>query len=716
MTKASSTWQAPEAKLNWSNSNTPVATDFDDVYFSKDDCMGEVDHVFIEGNQLRQRFQTNSYSKSHANKHHFIIAETGFGTGLNFLLTLQLWLASPISRDKQLHFISVEQFPISRSELAKAHTLWPELAELAHTLQLHYPPTLQGMHYRELDLCDSYPNSLPIKLSLLFNEAQLGFSQLHSTTHISEIALPTEGVDAWFLDGFSPSKNPEMWQDNLFHLMARLSFNQSDDAYTSLATFTAAGFVRRGLKQVGFSMSKRKGFGRKRDMLVGKFKGVPTSTAPLKASTRKQAYGDFWPIFRPNFTLRSHQQSVAIIGAGISGLTTAASLAKAGFKVDVFESRDDAMQEASGNPQAVLFPKLSPHRTPFSEFNLLSLNFAVSHYLQLNQQQPVFTQCGLLQCEAKETKAQLQELAQCFSPLMQFVSAKQASDISQTQIKDDALYYPDLGFVDTQALKELLLKQSGIKFHPNCTVLSIKKTELDSSKWVIDFNETPSTQSDFVVICNANAAQQLLPNNNMSLKNIRGQITQVSRDNTAPHFPDLKTTVCHKGYINPSVNKSGESTLSFGATFDLHKHTSQGDEASDNYNLSQLKNYLPDFSSLKPKPANDNETWQSRVNFRCTANDYMPVVGPLNNTDLDNSDFDFYRKNAHAHIPTPLACHEGLFINIGYGSRGFTTAPISAEVIKSYLTASIQPLPKALIKAIHPGRFYIKHCKQAKPK
>ena len=679
-----------------------------------------MDYVFIAGNHLHSRFQTANYQQSHRHKHHFIIAETGFGTGLNFLLTVKLWLESPISEHKQLHFISVEQYPITPKELIKAHALWPELADLSSILRQHYPETLRGMHYRDIDfntVSTTKNKNLkpPIKLTLLFNEAQLGFSECFHTRHPLETALPSEGVDAWFLDGFAPSKNPDMWKDSLFALIARLSFRSHDTNYTTMATFTAAGFVKRGLKQVGFDIKKRKGFGRKRDMLIGNFLGIPQQYRHLQTTTRKLGLNDFWPIYRPHKTL-SNTNTVAIIGAGISGMSTAFSLAKAGFKVSVYDSGKDAMQEASGNPQAVLFPKLSPHKTALSEFNLLSLNYAVAHYSQINRQQPIFTQCGLLQCEANESAEQLKALARCFPQAMQYLTASEASTLSNTRLDSPAVFYPELGFVNTQPLKAFLLKQHGIQFYPQHTVSALQKK---GEKWALDFKEHLSTQADFVVICNAFAAKYLLPSHNMPLNNIRGQITQFTHninDQLTADIPSISTTICHKGYINPPATIGNNRQYSFGATFDLANTSTTQDKRSDEYNIQQLTKYLPDFTALEKEHTNTALSWQARVNFRCTTNDYMPVVGPVINESIASPAFDIYAKNAQAHIPERLNCHEGLFINTAYGSRGFTTAPICAAVITAYLTASIQPLPKALIKAIHPGRFYIKQRKQPQPK
>ena len=119
-----SPWHIEQANLNWQG-HTPSSNTFDDVYFSREDAFGEVDYVFIDGNQLKSRFNTHNHSK-----HQFIIAETGFGTGLNFLCTLKLWLQSSLSKIKQLHFISFEKYPLAFEDLVKAHKDWPELSEL----------------------------------------------------------------------------------------------------------------------------------------------------------------------------------------------------------------------------------------------------------------------------------------------------------------------------------------------------------------------------------------------------------------------------------------------------------------------------------------------------------------------------------------------------------------------------------------------------------
>ena len=230
------------AAITWRD-NQPYSTHFDDVYFSSDDGLAETDFVFLQGNDLQNRWQTLP-SKT------FTIVETGFGTGLNFLSAVQLWLTTAPANAK-LHFVSVEKYPLTLQEITQALQLWPQLNAVSQPFLAHYAKLLQTAQPIEL-----FNNRVAI--TLLLGDANEQLSQLHIK------------MDAWFLDGFAPSKNPDMWQPALFAQMARLSAPKS-----TFATFTSAGDVRRGLIAAGFAVQKRAGFGKKREMLHGQFAGLP---------------------------------------------------------------------------------------------------------------------------------------------------------------------------------------------------------------------------------------------------------------------------------------------------------------------------------------------------------------------------------------------------------------------------------------------------------
>lgn len=203
---------------------TPFSEEFDDVYFYPNSGLDEKRYVFLEGNNLPQKW--------HNFKGEFTIIETGFGTGLNFFAACQLWLKSS-SPDAQLNFISIEKYLLSQLEIKEIISQYSDL-----------------IPYLEL-----YPNgSDNITLQILECDIKEALPQI------------TKKADAWFLDGFAPSKNPDMWSDELFTAMKKLSHEG-----TNYATYTSAGIVRRGLAQNGFSTEKIKGFGKKREMLRGVF-------------------------------------------------------------------------------------------------------------------------------------------------------------------------------------------------------------------------------------------------------------------------------------------------------------------------------------------------------------------------------------------------------------------------------------------------------------
>lgn len=226
--------------LNQQSQPQPYSIIFDDVYYSGDNGLLETDYVFLQGNHLRQRWQALSSNS-------FTIIETGFGTGLNFLCASQVWLQIA-PKNATLHFISTEKYLLNFQEISTALQAWPELNEVSQPFLAQY----KVLSHIPTQLFDNR-----VQLSLLIGDATASITNLDTT------------ADAWFLDGFSPAKNPDMWQSALFVQMARLSTSD-----TTFATFTSAGMVKHGLQAAGFRVNKQAGFGKKREMLTGSFTGV----------------------------------------------------------------------------------------------------------------------------------------------------------------------------------------------------------------------------------------------------------------------------------------------------------------------------------------------------------------------------------------------------------------------------------------------------------
>lgn len=221
-------------QIQWDKNNNPYSQLFDDCYFSIEDGYKESQYVFLKGNNLPKAWSENEI---------FYIGECGFGTGLNLLATWELLLTCK-APPKKLIYYTFEGFPLSKEELYKAHKSWPKLSHLSQKLNQIYPENPQNGIY-ELDFS-------PLHVRLVIGMAPEAIKEFH------------EPIDAWFLDGFAPSKNPQMWTDELFESIANHSQTSS-----TFSTFTAASRVRKGLERVGFKVDKVSGFGKKREMLCG---------------------------------------------------------------------------------------------------------------------------------------------------------------------------------------------------------------------------------------------------------------------------------------------------------------------------------------------------------------------------------------------------------------------------------------------------------------
>ena len=220
--------QDQRADLEWRAGAVPVSRRFDDPYFSLEDGLAEAVHVFLQGNGLPDRFRDG-----------FHIAELGFGTGLNALAALRAWEA--VGQRGVLNYTSFEAFPVSAKEMARALGAFPDVSDRAGAL------------------CDAWASGA--------REITVGPMQITVIEGDARATLPRwEGrADAWFLDGFSPARNPELWGEPLMVEVGRHTAQGG-----TAATYTAAGFVRRGLEAAGFAVDRVPGFGRKRHMSVAR--------------------------------------------------------------------------------------------------------------------------------------------------------------------------------------------------------------------------------------------------------------------------------------------------------------------------------------------------------------------------------------------------------------------------------------------------------------
>jgi tRNA 5-methylaminomethyl-2-thiouridine biosynthesis bifunctional protein len=666
------------AELQWDEDGQPVSSVFGDVYFSRANGLEETRHVFLQHNQLPERWQQLNAGE------HFTIAETGFGSGLNFLAAWELWLTTAPA-DAQLHFVSVEKFPLAQQDLIRALGLWPELTHLSAQLIAAYPVFVdKGFH--RLTFMDGR-----IKLTLIIDDAAEGFQKLLATTH-PLFADKCAKVDAWFLDGFAPSKNPQMWSEELFSCIHRLSHAQ-----TTAATFSAAAIVKQGLKQAGFEVQKVPGFGRKREMVkaISQIENNHTTPQEFRHTRSYSPYPVPWTIVGNPISYSS--KHAVIIGGGLAGCTSARALAERGWKVTLIERHAQLAQEGSGNPQGVLYAKLSHKTEAQAEFNLRCLQYALQYYRPFWAQSGA--QCGVLQLAHCDSEQQLQEqLREKFShadQLVKFVGANEASAIAGVTLQHSALYFPQAGWINPPALCQQLTA------HPNITVITntqVSAITEQVSGWKIEGDDL-EILAPVVIIANARDAKIFPQTQSLPIKSIRGQISYIPQ---TPASRLLRTVVCSEGYIGPAV----DNMHCTGATFNLNEESQSLRVEDHQTNLENLHAPLPELAHHWNNL--DLSQLTGRVAFRCTLPDYLPLLGPVADEAAMLNDFAPLRKNARADINKAGTYLPGLYINIGHGSRGLAYTPLCAELLAAQINNEPLPISRELANTLNPARFLIR--------
>lgn len=642
-----------QARLEWDEQGQPLSSQFADVYFSNENALAETRYVFLANNQLPERFAALTANQQ------LVIGETGFGTGLNFLCAWQLF-EQHATATARLHFVSVEKYPLNCADLQRALALWPELAPYAEQLLAQYVALHPG--FQRLVFAGGR-----IVLTLLIGDARELFGQLDAQ------------VDAWFLDGFAPAKNPDMWTPELFAELARLSH-----ASTTLGTFTSTGYVRRRLNEAGFKMKRVPGLGKKWEVLKGGFIGTAeTAEKPWFARTQ-QPVGE---------------RSALVIGAGLAGCATAASLAQRGWQVTLLERHGAIAQEASGNPQGVLYLKLSAHHTTLSRLIVSGYGHTRRLLEQLHKGTD-WDNCGVLQLAFDTKEAQRQaQLATAFpADLLTNLDRSAAEAKAGITLPAGGLFYPEAGWVHPPALCALLSQQPNIQLRLHQEALELRR---DGDSWQAWNDKQLLASASVVVLASAAEIKGFTQSAGLPLKRIRGQITRLPA--TAASRA-LNTVVCAEGYVAPA--RQDEHTL--GASFDFNSDDLTLNSADHASNLQLLDEISPELCGALNAAALDPEHLQGRAAFRCTSPDYLPIVGPLADTTAFAEAYAVLSKDARQVPDTPCPWLEGLYINSGHGSRGLITAPLSGELIAAWLNNEPLPVPADVAQACHPNRFALR--------
>ncbi|MCF6301287.1 MAG: tRNA (5-methylaminomethyl-2-thiouridine)(34)-methyltransferase MnmD, partial [Proteobacteria bacterium] len=405
------------------NNSQAYSSQFDDVYFNSENPVEDSRYVFISGNNLPSRWP------KHDKNSEFVVAEIGFGSGLNFLNTVQSWQQSA-KKPLSLHFISCELYPMDKQQINTSLSDFKPLVELKNKLLKLYPLNCYGFHRIHFDK--------DIKLTLLFGDAAAVYSALVAK------------VDAWFLDGFNPTKNPKMWSDQLFRQIAKLSKPQ-----TTLATYTAATVIGQKLSAHGFVVHKQKGFGKKRQMITAIFKSNAISSVTKR----------LW------YTLPNKRQtvkSVSILGGGIAGLSLAKAFSHKNIKTTIIDKHPEAMMACSSNPKAMVMPLITAQTSPEALLLLRCFLYAIRAY---DKQQ--FHPIGVLQMALSEQqKTWVHQVFKNLNLPEQIIHKHK-----------NGMLYPGAGFLDTRELKNDWSKYIGSWIHK-----AAKEINYDGNWHITDSN------------------------------------------------------------------------------------------------------------------------------------------------------------------------------------------------------------------------------------
>ncbi len=649
------------ANLEFNSEGTPVSRDFDDVYFSNDNGLEETRYVFLGGNQIEVRFPQHPHPL-------FVVAESGFGTGLNFLTLWQAFDAfrrqHPDATLQRLHFVSFEKYPLKAEDLRLAHQHWPELATWAEQLQAQWPQPLAGCHRLLLD--DG-------RVTL-----DLWFGDINALTDTLDDSF-NQQVDAWFLDGFAPSKNPDMWTPTLFAAMARTARPGG-----TLATFTSAGFVRRGLQEAGFTMRKSKGFGRKREMLIGEMREpLPNAArAPWFARTGSQV------------------REATIIGGGIASAMLSLALLRRGWSVTLYCADDEPAQGASGNRQGALYPLLSAHDAALAQFFPAAFLYARRLYDAL----PVAFDhqwCGVTQLGWDEKSAQ--KIAQMLTldlpaDIARAVSAQAVRDSIGLETGCGGIQYPLGGWLCPAQLTAgalALARQQGLNAHFGKTLSALTREE---SGWQLTFSDGQTATAPCVVLANGHNINQFTQTETLPVYAVGGQVSHIP---TSDSLAKLNQVLCYDGYLTPQNPQNQQHCI--GASYHRGAREMAFNAEDQQHNRQRLIDCFPQETWPLEVDVSAND---ARCGVRCATRDHLPMVGNVPDYAATLAEYATLHESPETAISAPV--YPELFMLGGLGSRGLCTAPLSAEVLAAQMSNEPLPLDATTLAGLNPNRLWVR--------
>ena len=656
------------ANIRFNENGTPYSKEFEDLYFSDARGIDENTHVFIKHNKMLARWEKWQEQL-------FVIAETGFGTGLNLLVTmLHFHRFSQQSNNPKfrLHFISIEKFPISHADLSKTLSVYPELAVYSQALLEQYPIPVAGCHRL---------NFLGGKVTL-----DLWLGDIHDI--LPKIENTPQGlIDTWFLDGFAPSKNPDMWTQGLFEHMALLAKDKCH-----FATFTAADHVKQGLKAAGFKLQKQVSYGNKQEVLTGTIDKPANNLTRLPYFARIPAIVHKKPINKTS--------KIAIIGGGLAAANCAYALSKRGLQATLYCQDNALAAGASGNAQGGFYPQLNAQAGHASQIHALSFNYASKLYRQLLSQGIHYSHqwCGTFQIAFNDKVAlryrKLIDNKTWPHALIHWIDAQQATKIAKVDLPYPGLYVPQGGWVSLPELVSGLVKAADASVNINQQLTSLTRV---NDVWQLNWQDGSQCEADIVIMATGSDSAECQQMSQLPFRLVRGQVEAMKSQN---ELANLATVLCHKGYLTPAW----QGSHAMGSTY-------VKDDKSRDYRVSEQHTNLTMHQQALTKCDwidDIQPTKNGRAAIRCSTPDHLPMVGAVPDSEMQTQQYhDLYKAMPAKYYPLPIN-HTNLFMLCGLGSRGLTTAPLCAEILISQILNEPLPLSSNLLDALNPNRFLVR--------
>ncbi len=617
--------------IKWLDDGTaggsPFSPRFGDRYRSELGGLDQAKEVFLKGCGLPEAW---------GGQPQWTVLETGFGLGLNFLVTWAAWKADP-NRPRLLHFVSTEAFPASAADVFRSAQTHPELIPFAEELQRQLWGLLPGFHRLVFE-------GGQVLLTLCIGDAK---------AMLREQSFEADSV---YLDGFSPQRNPDIWDLHTFKAVARCCRRG-----TRIATWTIARSVRDALAQCGFVVSKVPGIPPKRDNLQGEFNPAwePKKAQPPPA--------------------RRAPSTCVVIGSGLAGAAVAASLARRGWRVQVLDAAEAPAAGASGLPAGLLAPHVSPDDSLLSRLSRSGIRATLQQADALLQTGIDWAPTGVLEhCVEHPRKlpdAWKEEWADAAQDWTQPASAVQLAQCG-LPAEAPALWHARVGWIRPASLVNAWLATPGVQWRGQCAVSRLERTSVG---WrLLDFAGHELATAELVVLAAGYGSRALAANveggSELALQAIRGQVTwglhAPSLADALPPFP-----VNGLGSLAPAVPIPGAGMAWLtGSSFE-RDNPQPGIRPDDNrHNLERLQTLLPQAASVLAGQfgAGLTHAW---AGVRCATPGRLPALGTLG---------------------------QNVWVCSGMGSRGLTFAALCGELLAARLHAEPLPIEQRLADALTP--------------